>query len=165
MKNQKFIALIVLTFLVVACGKKNEPTTKTEKPIVEIMVFKTEQEYFNTIGNSNDDASLVSRNKFAAKVSDYKRPGIQIDEIMIGEVKKSSYADTGKIEILNTAYNKPYDEKISGAHRIYCILTKEQSDKFMEKNIRGKVKMTGIINDYSQYTGLWVDTCTIESVP
>jgi hypothetical protein len=166
MKKQKHITISALTFLLVACGEKNEPTTKTKNPIVETIVFKTEREYLNTIGSSNsDDASLVARNKFVAKVRDYQRPRIQIDEIVIGKAEKHTYSDTGKVDILNTAYDKPYDNKISGAHRILCELTNEQSDRFMEKNIRGKVKMTGIVHHYSQYTGLRIDTCAIESIP
>ena len=162
MKNQKFIALIVLIFFVTACDKKIEPTkasTKTEDAALETIIFKTEAEYLKKIGRSGDDASLVARKKFGDKVNS-QRTRIQIDDITIGEANKSLYTHVGEVYIYNNAHRLRDDE-----HSIQCKLTEEQSDRFMEKNIRGRVKMTGIISIYTSHMGLSIHTCTIESIP
>jgi hypothetical protein len=161
MKKQKFIPLIALMFLIGACGEKNEPTKKVEKnaaEVLETIVYKTEQEYLRQIGRPENDASLVARKKFGDKVNS-QRMRIQIDDFLIGVADKSLYPSFGEVYIYNNAYRlQDWD------HSIQCKLTKEQSDRFMEKNIQGRVKMTGIISAYSSGIQLNIHTCTIESI-
>jgi hypothetical protein len=161
MKKQKFLALIAITFLLIACGEKNDSTQKAEKnkaEVLETIVYNTEQEYLRQIGRPEIDASLVARKKFGDKVNS-QRLRIQIDNFTIGVADKSLYASFGEVYIYNDAYRlRDLD------HSIQCKLTKEQSDKFMEKNIQGRVKMTGIIGGYISGVPLEIHTCTIESI-
>jgi len=102
-----------------------------------------------------DFAVKTSNNpKLKKELSMAQGAQIAIDNVWIWNHDSSDYENGGNLYLMS-------DASLGVSTEITCSVSPEDGDKFMEKNLRIKAKVTGRIESYSSTYGLSIEPCEI----
>ena len=80
---------------------------------------------------------------------------VSIDSVMIWSYDDSQWMNGGMLNLIN-------DDSMGKHTRINCWVSADDGDKYMENAKRHTVKMTGVLESYSDYNGFTIRPCKIK---